>query len=157
MEYDGAVGRYIQTLAGRLSEFERTSTTVNDQRVTVFHDRSLEISKFGLVDTVFVVGTADTPAEAASFSKAAFEYGLSVKSKFPRGLGGNLVVYPVVVTDTDLTEWISEYAPKHWSAFEFPVVVYPSEGTVDYQHSTPMWGRIYYKGFRETANTTLHP
>ncbi|WP_336331048.1 MULTISPECIES: hypothetical protein [unclassified Haloarcula] len=157
MEYNGAIEGYIETIADPLDRFEQSSTTVNDQQVTVFHDRSLELSKFGFVDTVFVVGTAETAADAKSFSEAAFEYGLSVKSKLPRGLGGNLVVYPVVVTESDLAEWVEGYAPKHWSSFEFPVVVDLSEGTVAYNESTPLWGTIYYNGFRETAETTLKP
>lgn len=157
MENDESVEGYVETLAGRLDGFEQSRTTVDDQHVTVFHDRSLSLSKFGLVDTVFVVGTAETASQAREFSEAAFEYGLSVKSKLPRGLGGNLVVYPVVVSETDLADWVQQYDPKHWSSFEFPVIIDPTEGTVDYYESAPLWGRIYYKGFRETAETTLKP
>jgi len=157
MNNDESLQEYIETLAERLDEFEQSTTTVEDQNVTVFHDRSLSLSKFGLVDTVFVIGTAETASQAREFSEAAFEYGLSVKTKLPRGLGGNLVVYPVVVTEADLADWVLEYEPKHWSSFEFPVVIEPIEGTVDYYESTPLWGTIYYKGFRETAETTLKP
>ncbi|ELZ44701.1 hypothetical protein C463_07072 [Halorubrum californiense DSM 19288] len=157
MESDESVEEYIETLAGRLDGFERSTTTVDDQRVPVFHDRSLSLSKFGLVDTVFVVGTADAASQARAFSEAAFEHGLSLKSKFPRGLGGNLVVYPVVVSETDLADWVRQYGPKHWSSFEFPVVVDPTEGTADYDESSPLWGGIYYKGFRKTAETTIKP
>lgn len=157
MKNDESVEGYLETLAERLDEFEQSTTTVDNQRVTVFHDRSLSLSKFGLVDTVFVVGTAETASQARAFSEAAFEHGLSLKSRFPRGVGGNLVVYPVVVSETDLADWVQQYDPKHWSSFEFPVVVDPTEGTVDYYESTPWWGRIYYKGFRETAETTLKP
>ncbi|SFS73114.1 hypothetical protein [Halostagnicola kamekurae] len=157
MKNDESVEGYIETLAGRLHEFEQSTTTVDDQHVTVFHDRSLSLSKFGLVDTVFVVGTAETAYQARAFSEAAFEHGLSLKSKLPRGLGGNLVVYPIVVSETDLANWVQLYDPIHWSSFEFPVVIDPTEGTVDYYESTRLWGIIYYKGFRETAETTLKP
>ena len=157
MRDDESVEGYIETLAERLDEFERSTATVDDQRATVFHDRSLSLSKFGLVDTVFAVGTAETAAQARAFSEAAFEHGLSLKSRFPRGLGGNLVVYPVVVSEADLADWVERYTPKHWSSFEFPVVVDPMEGTVDYDESTPLWGMIYYKGFKRTAETTIKP
>ncbi|WP_434523000.1 hypothetical protein [Halorubrum sp. AS12] len=128
MKNDESVERYIETLAGRLDEFEQSTTTVDNQRVTVFHDRSLSLSKFGLVDTVFVVGTAETASQARAFSEATFEHGLSLKSRFPRGVGGNLVVYPVVVSETDLADWVQQYDPKHWSSFEFPVVIDPIRG-----------------------------
>ena len=157
MEKHDSIEEYIQTLSGRLDEFEQSTTTVDDQQATVFHDRSLSISKFGLVDTVFVVGTAETASQAQAFSEASFNYGLSLKSKLPRGLGGNLVVYPVIVSETGLIDWVQQYDPKHWSSFEFPVIIDPTEGTVDYYESTPLWGIIYYKGFRETAETILKP
>lgn len=150
---------YVETVAERLTAegFDRSSATVADQSVTVLHERSFQPLKFGLVDTVVVVGSAETADEAAAFSEAAFDYGLELKSPLPRGLGGNLVVYPVLVTDADLGEWIAEYEPKHWSSFEFPVVVDPGAGTVDYDTATPLWGGLYYRGFRRRAEKTLAP
>lgn len=154
-----ARAEYVETVAQRLTAegFDRTSATVGDQSATVLHDRSFQPLKFGLVDTVVVVGTAETPEEAAAFSEAAFDYGMELKSPLPRGLGGNLVVYPVLVTDADLGEWVDEYEPKHWSSFEFPVVVDPNAGTVDYDTATPLWGAFYYRGFRRWAEETLAP
>ena len=62
---------------GRRDEFERSMTTVDDQHATVFHDRSLSLSKSGLVETMFAVGAAETASRAQAFSEASFNYGLS--------------------------------------------------------------------------------
>lgn len=101
---EDALEEYIETLGERLDAFAQSQTTVADQQVTVFHDRSLSLWKFGFVDSVFVVGTVDTTTDAERFSAAAFEHGLALKSILPRGLGGNLLVYPIIVSKAELTE-----------------------------------------------------
>ncbi|MBX0288179.1 hypothetical protein [Haloarcula salinisoli] len=153
------VEQYVETVAPRLGDegFERSETTLDEQALTVFHDREVQPWKLALVDTVIVVGTADTPAEARAFSKAAFEQGLSLKSRFPRGLFGGVVVYPVIVTEAPLVNWVNSYSPRHWSSFEFPVVVAPEADSIHYNRETPTWGAVYYRGLRNQAERLFAP
>lgn len=134
---------------------------VPDGATDVFHHRGFSITKFGLIDT-FVVFTAleeDDPDAAESFSQSAFEYGLDNKSALPRGLGGNLVVYPVVMGDSlvEVRDWVASYQPKHWSSFEFPVAVDLDSETAAFNESKPNWGRAYYSGFQKFADRTMTP
>lgn len=131
-------------------------------RTTVYHRRKLSLTKFGLVDYFVVLAHFQSvdPASAEAFSQAAFRFGLDNKSVFPRGLGGNLVVYPVVVgrnLPRAVTDWVRGYQNKHWAAFEFPSVADVGTGELAYNASKPMWGRAYYGGFHSFADECLTP
>jgi hypothetical protein len=152
---------YVDSLRDRLADrgFEEQTTTALDADA-VFHDRTLSLTKFGFVDTyVAVYRIGDDVARASSVSTAAFEYGLRDKIWLPRGLGGNLVVYPVLVCDDpdDLAAWVDDYQPSHWAAFEFPVVVAPERNAIWFNDDTPTWGFAYYSGFRDFARDALAP
>lgn len=131
-------------------------------RTTVFHRRTLSLTKFGLVDYFVVVAPFEElePQDAAAFSAAAFRFGLDNKSALPRGLGGNLVVFPVVVGENlpnAVHQWVRGYREKHWASFEFPVVADLGTGALSYNAEKPLWGRAYYNGFQKLVTRCLSP
>lgn len=157
-------GRYLDSVGDRLGPrgYERRSDGPEGYDATVFHQRTLSLTKVGYVDYFAVVCRFDslTKEKARAFSKACFRYGLDNKSLFPRGLGGTLVVFPVIVAE-DAPEtarrWVSSYAPKHWGAFELPAIVDLVTTRTTYNTSKPLWGRAYYSSFQDLVEECLVP
>jgi hypothetical protein len=93
-----------------------------------------------------------------TFGGAVVDAALAGKIRIPRGLGSSLVVYPVLLADAipdELKEFISSYAPKHWSIVEFPAVVDLSSGDLVLFEKTPVWGAAYYRATRREAQDLL--
>ena len=157
-------GAYLETVEQNLDRdgFEAHPGTPEGYRTDTYHRQRFELSKFGFVDTFVVVGQFDRvdATTVRQFSEAVFQFGLANKSSLPRGLGGNLVVYPVVIGETvyeDAVDWVLSYSPNHWAAFEIPLVADPDPAEVLYNDSKPAWGRAYYSGFHETIEHSLTP
>ncbi|MFB6074600.1 MAG: hypothetical protein ABEJ89_06275 [Haloarculaceae archaeon] len=155
---------YVGSVGQRLGQrgYSRRQDGPQGYRTTVFHRRTFSITKFGYVDYFVVVARFDSlsPAEAEAFSEAAFRYGLSNKSALPRGLGGTVVVYPVILGQNlpnTVHQWASHYRNNHFAAFEFPVVADLGPNHLVYNADKPLWGRAYYSGFQTIADTCLTP
>lgn len=155
---------YTETVEHRLRGrgFERRGDGPPRYEAVVFHDRSFQLSKFGLVDTFVVVAPFEDPDPGTlkAFCEACHSYGLSNKSSLPRGLGGSLIVHPVAVVpgrSRRVSDWIRRYDSKKWGSFLFPAVVDLADGAVDYHRETPLWGALYYSGFRSFVDETLTP
>ena len=77
----------------------------------------------------------------------------------PRGLGRGVLSIPVLVSedfDDEVKKWITEtLAPKHWAAFEFPVLISTRLRQLYYCKKTPVWGAAYYRGFRHFVETQI--
>lgn len=161
---DDDVERYVDSIADALREreFRPFEGNLPDHVSSVFHRGKFEPRKFGFVDAFVVVTRPEspTPADLEASCTSAFDFGLDNKSRFPRGLGGSLVVYPVVVGDgisRAARDWIAAYRPRHWASFEIPVLFDLSANEAVYDGSTPVWGRWYYAGFHETIEAVLVP
>lgn len=157
-------GAYLETVERNLDRerFDSYPGAPGGYRTWTYHRRQFELSKFGLVDTFVVVGQFDRvdARTAQAFSEAAFRFGLANKSRLPRGLGGNLVVYPTIVGETildDVVDWVLSYSPNHWAAFEMPLVADLSSAEVLYNDTKPLWGRAYYSGFHAMVERNLTP
>lgn len=71
-----------------------------------------------------------------------------------------VIAHPIVVTDvaTDaLRSFVGGYLPIHWGASEFPVAVELASGNVFYARRTPLWGMLFYAGFRRQAESLFRP
>ena len=70
-----------------------------------------------------------------------------------RGAGAGVLSMPILMCKSptdEAVEWVeSNISPKHWAAFEFPVLVSLSSGQTSYCKKTPIWGAVYYRGFRK--------
>jgi hypothetical protein len=125
--------------------------------------REVKLSRSGIVETVAEVSSLvsqPTPDDLRRFGSSAVASALKGKSKLPRGLGSSLVVYPVLVADVisdPLRDFVSDYAPKHWSIVELPVVVDPSTANLLTTEKTPAWGAAYYRTTRRDAQEWFGP
>lgn len=126
----------------------------------IYHSKRLSWRKLSYVDffITFLYGDYPSTAEMKRFSGESFQFGLANMSPLPRGLGGSLVVYPVIVGESlsrDYIEWITSYRPRHWCSFEIPSVVDLKREQIVYNGSKPVWGRWYYEGFHEMIETCV--
>jgi hypothetical protein len=116
-----------------------------------------ELSKFGKSSTYAFVKYVEQGVDGnwmRQFSSNLFNFALKHRTGMPIGIGGSLTVYPLLITESvsfDLAAFIKKYTPKHYSAFEFPVVLDFVHDNLYYLESTPMWGALYYSGFRKEA------
>jgi hypothetical protein len=123
--------------------------------------RQFKPTRFGLVETTVRLSSrreSATADELRAFADESLRWALAHKSRIPRGLGSSLVVYPTLVVETaspELRAFVAGYAPKHWSALEFPVVAELSNERLGCLEKTPFWGAAYYKKTREEARELL--
>jgi len=94
------------------------------------------------------------------FSSRATQFSLENReSLLPRGFGGSLLSVPTIVSmsfSDDVKDWIGKNRPpKHFAAFEFPVLVSTADRQIYYYQKTPIWGAAYYKGFRKFVEEVL--
>jgi hypothetical protein len=100
-------------------------------------------------------GAAATPADAKALFEAGFRQAKKV-NRVPllRGMQFGYMVIPCLVVetaDTALIEYAVSRPPKHWSLFEFPVVVDRSTGRTHYYNHTAIWGAAFFSDMRKLA------
>src|SRR6267143_2580174 len=122
-----------------------------------------EASKFGKMTRIVPVTSIDnvtTPDLVKDFSSRAMKYCLDNRdSLLPRGFGGSLLSVPTIVSEgfpEEIKKWIGgNRSPRHWAAFEFPVLVSTVDRQIYYYKKTPLWGAAYYGGFRKFVEEVL--
>ena len=96
-------------------------------------------------------------------AKALFEAGFRFGKKanwvpLLRGLQFGYMVIPVIVgesPDDNLAEAVSQCPPKHWSLFEYPVVVNLSTNQTLCFNGTAAWGAFFFSDMRKIADTYI--
>jgi len=161
-QYAEFFDQLAQRLGGEGFSVTRNVAT-SDYSFDVIAVRSaFELSKFGKM-TRFIIAAAVNPVDAKTvqdYSSKSTKYALDNRdSLLPLGFGGSLLSVPVIVSDDftdELKKWITEtVAEKHWSAFEFPVLISPKAHQIYCCKKTPVWGAAYYKGFRKFVEKEL--
>ncbi len=122
-----------------------------------------EVSKFGKMTRVITVTSMEnvtTSDLVTDFSSLATMFSFDIRgSLLPRGFGGGLLSIPTIVSDgfgEEIKKWIGRNRPpKHWAAFEFPVLVSTVDRQIYYYKKTPLWGAAYYRGFRKFVEEVL--
>lgn len=87
-----------------------------------------------------------------SFSKSAIEKSIKEQKGLPRGFQSGLVSFTLLYSsniDKDAIEWIQQPPPKHFAAFEIPVLYDLKKDKLYYYSKTPIWGLMYYGFFRK--------
>ena len=158
--------QYLAIVSQRLTEDEFEVTA----NVSVGGDiaglwaarRNFQAGMFSTVST-FVVVRLDPAIDAAhftAFSAACFQAAVD-RTGGGRGLGSSGVCFAVTVTpqaDPSLVAAVERTPPaKHWSSFEFPVLVDLSAGTVSFHRQRVLWGAAYVGRFRLDALRWLQP
>ena len=137
--------------------FEKVVLEDNMDIDRIYSRYKTDLSKFGKSSTYACVKYVEQGVDGKwmhQFSSNLFNFALKHRTGIPIGIGGSLTVYPLLITDSvsfDLAGFIKKYTPKHYSAFEFPVVLDFINDNLYYLESTPMWGALYYSGFRKEA------
>jgi len=151
---------YRQTVAARLEPLrfvELSEAAAEAGALAAFRRRRVQASKLGFFETfVFLFGEGAGPDRSAEAVRVA----LGHKVALPRGLGSALLVYPVFAVQQagpELLALIGGKAPKHWAAFEFPVVAELGSGRVLRQEKAPVWGGAYFKRMGREADELLIP
>jgi hypothetical protein len=121
-----------------------------------------ELTKFGFSESFFVFGEFDrlTNEDLRQFSAAAFRFAKERRLiPLPCGLFEGVLCYAVAISKAvdqqTLTSVRFETPPKHWAAFEMPIVYDETEGRLYYFERTPFWGCVYYRGFRKKIHQLL--
>ena len=156
---------YLNSLDGWMTywQFEKRDIPEGLDVDRMFYRGRVEGSKFGMVDTYsFVKYIPDnTTADfAKSYSTNLFEYAFRIRSGAPVGFGAMLVLYPLLVVDNisnDLYQFSQTYCPKHFGASEFPSILSLATQDLYYYPSTPLWGALYYNGFRTESQKCFNP
>ena len=128
-----------------------------------FKRERTEATKFGKASTYCFIKYASESYDAKKyriFSNESFNYALNIRTGNPLGLGAMLIVYPLLIVDKISNELLTEtkiYLNKHFAANEFPVILDMSSGDIHFYPSTPMWGALYYNGFRKEVFELYSP
>ena len=152
---------YLAVLDARLAEngFEKI-----DPPAVLGLDRFLRRKKFELAQIGMVTAVCGVKVltEAAStpyvkdLSKAVFDFAVSKKGFFARNAFQQLLVYPVIVApsaEAGLAAFLDSHWPKHWMAFEFPVVVSLGTRELLMHRSTPVYQALSHSGFKKQAES----
>lgn len=79
-------------------------------------------------------------------AESCLQYACAHKKGLPRGFQNGIVSYSILVSDAidpAAIAFVSERPKKHWSAFEMPILVDLSKGTLHYYRENIVWGAIY--------------
>ncbi len=147
----------MQSLADHLTAIRFRPIDGGVADTQVFQRQEFSFTKLSMLDTFVVARTfasAPSPAEFAAFSAASMSLSRRFKFALPTGLFSALVTYPLAIVP-DVSEALAAQAakpaPKHWSAFEFPALLDARTGELHFYRDTPIWGALYYSGFRTEA------
>jgi hypothetical protein len=124
---------------------------------------SSELSKFGKIARFILVTSMEkvNTKTISDFSSVSTKFALDKGDPMipPRGWGGALFAFPVVVSEdfeNEVKKWMENtWAPKHWAACEFPVIVSLKEKKIYYCKKTQFWGAAYYSGIRKFVEKLL--
>jgi len=121
-----------------------------------------ELAKFGFTETFFIFAEFDSlnPQVLWTFSSEAFQCAKAIrKIGLPCGLCESVVCFPIAIArlidDATRSAVQNETPPKHYAAMEIPVVYDSTHRKLYRFEKTPMWGALYYKGFRATIDRFL--
>jgi hypothetical protein len=134
--------------------------TLNGIPVSIGYIKEFRWSWFACqLNTFIIVGEApsvDRPL-MESFSKAAYEFALKNNKGWKRGWQsgiGSINILKSASIDDGALQFCEKTPPKHWSAFEVPVL-YNTVGKKTIRFvSTPIWGRLYYPYFLKLIEQT---
>lgn len=100
-----------------------------------------------------------TRDDAKALFEAGFRFGKKA-NRVPllRGLQFGYMVIPVIVgesPDAALVQAVSQCPPKHWSLFEYPVVVDVSANRMISFSGIAVWGAFFFSDMREVVDTYI--
>ncbi|MFT7578850.1 MAG: hypothetical protein ACI9MR_000511 [Myxococcota bacterium] len=98
-----------------------------------------------------------TPEDFKTLFDASFKFGKKVNSvPLPRGFQFGYLVVPIIAAhsfDQAALDYVTSAPSKHFSLFEFPVLVDLKTGKAHYFEKTGMWGAAFFSDLRKIAAT----
>lgn len=79
-------------------------------------------------------------------TQSCLQYACKNKKGLPRGLQNGIVSYSILASkniDPSAVDLVSKRPPKHWSAFEMPIIVDLSKRELYYYKDNIKWGALY--------------
>jgi len=154
------LNNYLKSLDGWMKYFgfEKIEAEENLGIDRLYARNKVSVSKFGMSSTYAGVKFVEQGVDAnwmKQYGDNLFKYAYHHRKGMPVGVGASLTVYPLLITESvsfELSGFMKSYAPKHYSSFEFPVVLDFVHDNLYYLKSTPIWGALYYNGFRKEVN-----
>lgn len=100
-----------------------------------------------------------TKKDAEMLFKTGFLYGKKANwIPLLRGMQFGFMVIPVIVgesPDAPLVETVTKRPPKHWSLFEFPVLINLSTNQTLCYRETALWGAFFFSDMRKVVDTYI--
>ncbi len=163
--YSDNVQNYFKLIEQWMTYFGFTNLNIESNWLfdKCFRRDRVEASKFGKVNCfVFAKYQNEyyTPAKFEQYSREAFKYAMKLRHSSSSGFGIMLVVYPCLIVEKATQEqidFLGRYVNKHVAASEFPSLVELSTGDLYCYPRTPMWGALYYDGFRRESRDFFSP
>jgi hypothetical protein len=93
-----------------------------------------------------------------SYVEACYEYSRKNYKGLIRGIQNGFVSIPVLAAhkiDESAIQFIETELKKHFSAFDFPVLIDMENEKTIYSTKTPIWGKMYYGYFRKRVQELL--
>lgn len=131
------------------------SAEIGDYKTDVMYDEKFECKWFATKFKMFsFINYSNHVSKEIieAYSKICFEYSRKNYKGVPRGLQNGFVSFSVIASENieeDAIRFAQARPSKHFSAFEMPIIYDLNKKSLYYYVDTPMWGRIYYKYFRE--------
>ena len=152
---------YLAALDARLagSGFEKIEPPAVLALDRFLRRKKFELAQIGMVTAVCgvkVLAEAATTPYVKDFSKAVFDFAVSKKGFFARNAFQQLLVYPVLIApaaEAGVGAFLDSHWPKHWMAFEFPVVVSLGTRELLMHRSTPLYQPLSHSGFKKQAES----
>lgn len=134
---------------------------VNDLNATMFFETQFELKWIAtkLKQFSFVSFQDDISFDDIKiYSAKCCNYSLKMYKGLPRGIQNGIVSFNVLAgkkISKEAIDFVLSRPPKHFAAFEMPVIVDLEKQKSYYYTDTPLWGMIYYKHFREYIEKNL--
>jgi hypothetical protein len=103
--------------------------------------------------------TPATPMDAEQLFDASFRQAKKVNHvPLLRGMQFGFMVIPCLIVasaDRALVDYAEREPTKHWSLFQFPVVVDRGTGKTHYYKKTAFWGAFFFSDMREVVERCI--
>jgi hypothetical protein len=147
------------TLEQNLSQagFDRLATPSLLNLAGCYRRSKFELFQVGVVTSFCGISCFDhavSAAELKSLCSGLFDYAVRNKGYLARNAFQPLVVYPVTIATAchdDVQAFLNSYWPKHWMAYEFPVVINAATKQVACNQGRPLWGLLNFDSIKKDA------
>ncbi|MCL1885983.1 MAG: hypothetical protein FWF98_04430 [Dehalococcoidia bacterium] len=144
---------YLSKVADHFAH--RNEITLGRFTATQFYEEKFEIkwlaSKLKMYSFLSYLPQITKP-DIVEFSKECLSRALTVYKGIPRGLQSGVGSFGVLASeniDAEAIAYAKARPPKHWAAFEMPIIYDLAKNSLYYYEKTPLWGAMYAKFIRE--------